>query len=100
MVEGDGADGVEAPEIVFVGVVETVPGDYVEGGVGLLGGEEVSIEFGEEGVFSGCVFVETGDWGLEVARVGETVGADGTEFGELEVALVEFEDVAAYWALR
>ncbi len=35
MVEGDGADGVEAAEVVFIGVVVAVPGDDVEGSVEL-----------------------------------------------------------------
>ena len=32
---------------------------------------------------------------LEVSWVGKAVGSDGTQLGELEMALVEFEDVAA-----
>ena len=53
MVVRDAADGVEAAEVVFVGVVGAVPGDDVEGSVVLVGGEEVGGEFGEEGIFGG-----------------------------------------------
>lgn len=99
VVEGNGANGVEAAQVVLVGVVVSVPGDDVEGGVVLAGGEEGVIEFAEEAVFGSLLFVvKGGDGSLEVPSVGETVGANRAEFGELEVALVEFEDVASYWA--
>ena len=97
MVVRDAADGVEAAEVVFVGVVGAVPGDDVEGCVGLRGGEEMTIKFGEEGVGSaaGVVFGEGGDGCLEVARVGETIRADGAKLGELEVSLVELEYITS-----
>ena len=100
VVEGDGTYRVEASEVVFVGVVGTVPGDNIEGRMILCCGKEVPREFGEDGVggLSAVIFCEGGDWGLEVARVRETVGSDGPKFGEIEVALVQFEDVAPYRA--
>lgn len=89
MVEGDGADGVEAAEVVFVRIVKTVPSDNIIRSVVLGGCEEVAVEFGEDGVgpcrvlFVGC------DWGLEIASIGQAVGSDGPEFGKLEMALVQ-----------
>lgn len=59
-----------------------MPGDDVEGGVVLGHFEEVSGEFARY-VPCGCsrglgvVFFEGGDGDLEVARVGEAVGACG-----------------------
>ena len=96
VVVGDAANGVEAAEIVLVRIVEAVPGDDVEGCVGLRGGEERPTKLAENGPGRvGVVFGEGSEGGLEVAGVGEAVGADGTEFGEGEVALVELEDVTA-----
>ena len=71
VVIGDAADSGEAAEVVFVGVVEAMPGDDVEGSVILGGGEEVPVPF--TGYFvniaTGMVFFEGADGGLEVARV-------------------------------
>lgn len=97
VVEGDAADDAEAAQVVFVGVVQAVPGDDVKGRVVLLGRVQVACEFGGQSPGGVGVFVEGGDRGLEVAGVGEAVGSDGPEFGELEVPLVELEDVAADW---
>lgn len=96
MVVGDGADSVEAGEVVFVGVVEAVPGDDVEGGVCLCGCEEAAGKFGKEGVccVPRSVFSEGGFRGLEISRVGEAVGTDRAKLREVEVALMEFENVA------
>ena len=98
MVEGDGANGVEAAEVVFVGIVCAVPGDDVKGRVVLSRGEEVAREFGENGVGvrAGVVFCEGSHGGLEVACVGEAVGPDGSQFREREMALIELENVASY----
>lgn len=95
MVVGDGAEGVEAREVVLVGVVCTVPGDDVEGGVRLFGGEEVACEFAQDGPRGGCILLEVCDRDLEVAGVGQAIRSDGTEIREREVALVQLEDVAA-----
>lgn len=102
VVVGDCADGVEAAQIVFVGVVVAVPGDDVKGGMRLRGGEVVIVELDRDGVVilalvrrRAKVLVEAGDGHLEVARVGEAVCADGPQLGEGEVALVELEGVAA-----
>lgn len=97
VVVGDGADGVEAGEVVFVGVVEAVPGDDVEGGVCLCSCEEAAGEFGKDGVCGvpGSVFSEGGFWGLEIPRVGEAIRTDRAKVGEVEVTLIEFKNVAA-----
>lgn len=100
VVEGDGADGVEAAQVVFVGVVVAVPGDDVEGGVALARGEEGVVELAVEPVFAALFLVVEGGHGrLEVSGVGEAVGADGAQFGELVVALVELADIASYGAV-
>ena len=74
-----------------------MPGDDVEGRVGLRGTEEVVVEFADQvpGFAGPFVVVEGGYGCLEVACIGETVGSDGSEFGELVVPLVELADVAA-----
>ena len=95
VVEGDGAQRVEAREVVLVRVVCAVPGDDVEGGVILRGGEEVARELAQDGPPGVCILVEGGDGDLEVARVGQPVGADGAQLRQREVPLVELEDVAA-----
>lgn len=81
VVVGDGADRVEAPEVVLVGIVVAVPGDDVEGRVVLPRGEESAGEFGQQRVFVLRVFVEGGNGRLEVPRVREAVRADGAELG-------------------
>lgn len=83
MVVGDGADGAEAAEVVFVGIVEAVPGDDIEGGVSLRGGEKAACEFREERVGCGArrIFDEGSGGGLEITGVGEAIGPDGTELG-------------------
>ena len=53
MVVGYAAEGVEACEVIFVGIVGAMPSDDVEGGVFLGSREEAAGEFGEYGV---CVF--------------------------------------------
>lgn len=99
MVEGNTADGGEAAQVVFVGIVEAVPGDDVEGCMVLSGSEEVAVEFGQDLVGGAGVFVEGGNGGLEVPRVGQTIRTDGTKLGELEVSLVKLEDVTSDGAM-
>ena len=58
-----------------------MPGHDVEGGMFEFCGEEVVVEFADDGIF--CLFfavvvVKGCDGGLKVARVCETVGADGS----------------------
>lgn len=99
MVVGHGADGVKSPEVIFIRVVGTVPGDNVKGRVILRGGEEVAAEFGEHVPGGADVFVKVCDGDLKVAFVRKTVAADGAEVGQVEVALVEFQCVAAHGAV-
>ena len=82
-------------EIVLAGRVVAVPGDDVEWGVVEVGRPEVAEEFGDDLEGAVVAVVVGGDRGEEVAGVGETVGADGAEFGEAESWPVVFEDVAA-----
>lgn len=101
MVVGDGANGAEAREIVFVRVVEAMPGDHVEGRVCLGSSEEAASKFREQSVCGRArgVFDKRRGRSLKVAGIGQAIGPDGTKFGELEVVLVELEDVAADWAV-
>lgn len=101
MVVGDGANGTEAGKIIFVGVVEAMPCDDVEGRVRLGSRKEATSKFREESV-SGLargIFDKRRGGGLKVAGIGQAIGPDGTKFGELKVVLVEFEDVATNWAV-
>ena len=81
MVVGDAADGVEAAEVVFIGIVCSVPGDDVERSVVLEGGEEAFIEFADDSVGGGGGDVmNVGSCrGFEVPGVGKTVRPDGSE---------------------
>lgn len=88
MVKRDGSYGVEAPKIVFVRVVESMPCDHVERRVSLLRGVEMSGKLGEDAPFRFGVFIKVGYGRLEVSRVGEAVGADRSQLRECEVALV------------
>lgn len=75
-----------------------MPGDDVEGGVLLPGGVELVGKLAVQPVLGGFLFVVEGRYGrLEVAGIGETVGADRAELGELVVALVELADVSSHW---
>lgn len=73
MVVRNRADGVEAAQVVFEWVIVSVPGYDVEGGVFEFCGEEVVVEFADDGVLCWCFFViivvKGCDGGLEVARV-------------------------------
>jgi len=73
-----------------------VPGDDVEGRVRLLGCEEVAVEFGQHVPCRVRVFVKGRHGRLEVPRIGQAVGSNWSELGQLEVALVELEDVASH----
>ena len=88
VVERDGPDRVEPAEVVLVRVVESMPCDHVERRVSLLRGVEMSGKLGEDAPFRFGVFIKVGYGRLEVSRVGEAVGADGSQLRECEVALV------------
>lgn len=101
MIVGDGTNGAEAGEVVFIRVVEAMPGDDVEGRVCLGGRKEATSKFRQESVRGRArgVFSKRRRGGLKVTGIGQAIGPDGTKFGQLEVILVEFEDVAADWAV-
>lgn len=61
--------------------------------------EERVIELAIQSVLAALfLVVEGSDGRLEVARIGETVRADGPEFGKLVVALIQLTDIASYGA--
>lgn len=105
VVEADAADGVEAAQIVLVGVVVPVPCDHVEGrvrlgclvqAVGELGRHRVRV--GPVECYAAAILVEGRQRRLEVSRVGEPIGPDGPQLREGEVALVQLQGVSANWA--
>lgn len=92
VVVGNSADGVEAPEVVLHRVVVPMPCNYVEGSMLLGRIEEIAIKFARDGVGTRCrpsVICERCHRHLEVAGIGETVRADGTELRELKVPSCE-----------
>lgn len=102
VVEADAADGVEAAQVVLVGVVVAVPRDHVEGRVRLHRLVKAVGELGRHRVLvwavkrhAAAVLVKRSQGRLEVARVGEPVGADGAQLREDKVALVQLQGVAA-----
>lgn len=70
MVKRHAANSAEAPKVVFVGVVETVPGDDIEWRLCLLGCVEMTCELGQYGPVAVGVFVKVSNRGLEVTRIG------------------------------
>ena len=73
-----------------------MPGDDIKGRVRLGGAEEGVVELADDGVFARLLFVVEGsDRSLEVAGVGQTIGSNGAEFGELVVSLVQLTDVSS-----
>lgn len=101
VVVGDGADGVEAAQVVLVGVVVALPADDVKGRVGLARVEERVVELDGDvervaalGGRGAKVLAEMGYRCLEVAGVGEAVGTNGAQLGEVEVALIQLERIA------
>jgi hypothetical protein len=66
-----------------------------------LGSEEIIIKFARQRPVRRAFFIlEGGHWRLEVSHVGQTIGPDRTELRQLEMALVEFADVATDRAFR
>lgn len=76
MVIADAAYGAEPSKIVLVGIIEAVPCYDVERSVVLLGCEKMTSKFGEKGPFRIGVLIEMGHWSLEVAGIGQAVGAN------------------------
>lgn len=102
VVEADAADGVEAAQVVLVGVVVAVPRDHVKGRVRLGRLVQAVGELGRHRVRVGpvkrdaaAVLVKGRQRRLEVPRVGEPVGPDGAQLRQGEVALVQLQGVAA-----
>lgn len=89
------ADGVEAAQVVLVGIVVAMPCHNVEGSVVLFRGIETASKLAEQSVLIACVFIEVCCGCLKVSGVRETVATNGTEFRKLKVALVKFEDIAS-----
>lgn len=100
MVVADAADRVEFVEVVFEGVVVSVPGDDVKWGAftfSLIQHPVLLHDKFERSIIIGVVCC--GD--LKVTSVCETVRTDGTEFRELIVRVGKgFEDVAASFTIR
>jgi hypothetical protein len=89
MVERDRTDDIESAKIILERVVVAVPGDNIEGGVVLSCREESVVEFTVKLVLAFLLFVvESGNGGLEIACIGQTVGSNGAQLWELVVALV------------
>ena len=94
MIEGDGVDAVEAGKIVFVGSVVAVPADHVERAVIDWRRPQLTEKLGGDAEVAFAVFV-SGNGGKEVARIGESVCTDGSEFRQAKRKTVVFADVAA-----
>lgn len=102
VVEADRVDCAVVAQIVLVGAEVAVPGDHVVRRVGHAEVEHLVLELVHHLVRrNGVVGVlEPRDWALEVTRIGQSVGADGAEVGQLEVSLEDLDDVTAAALLR
>ncbi|OSS43384.1 hypothetical protein B5807_12002 [Epicoccum nigrum] len=102
VVDGDGPDVDELGQVVLVRHVVAVPRHHVEGRVLLPRREEAAPELVHHVprlALAGCDLVAR--HGVEeVARVGQPVGAQRPQLGELEPAAPDLEDVAAAGALN
>ena len=94
MVEAHRVHGVEAREVVLVGMVVAVPRDHVERRVVVARGPEVPAEAQHDvgGRFA-ILVCRHGD--REIARAGEAVGADRPQLGKPEGRAVVLAHVAA-----
>ena len=99
MVEQDRADRRKRRQIVFVGRVVAVPGDDVERRVAELGDVEPAAPFHDQPA-GRLLVLEPGDRRLEVARIGQAVGADRAAIGQGELGAVILADIAARPARR
>ena len=95
MVELDGIDDHEISQIVFVRDVISVPGDYVKRAVLLDGLEEMAAVFVDNFILDAVDVLEPGRRCFEIPRIGQPIGTDGPQIGQLEMRVVNFEDVAA-----
>ena len=94
MVEQNGADRREPPEIVFVGSVIAVPGDDVERRTRDLGPIKFAPPFHEQG--GGLIPVLVGGNRCEkIPGIGEAIGPDRTAIGQGEGTAVVFAHIGA-----
>ena len=99
MIEADGADRREGPQIVFVRRVIAVPGHHVDRRMRQLGLEQRAAPFHEQ--FGRRVLVFVGrDRGEEIARIGKAIGADRAALRQREGAAVILAEIAARGACR
>ncbi|MNM86767.1 hypothetical protein D3C81_989290 [compost metagenome] len=99
VVEADRADGVEAAQVVLVRRVVAVPGHHVQRRMADPGTPQVALELGHQLEIALAVFI-AGHRRQEVARVGQAVGADHAQVGQLEQRAVVLADIAARLAVR
>ncbi|KAG1391533.1 hypothetical protein G6F59_014867 [Rhizopus arrhizus] len=90
----DRADGVEAAQIVAVRRVVAVPGHHVQRRMVDRCAPQAAFELGDQLEVTVHV-LECRMRGLEVAWVGQAVGADRAEVGQLQQRAVVLADVAA-----
>ena len=94
MVEQDRADRRKRRKIIFVGRIVAVPGDHVERRMAELGHMELAAPFDDQPARR-LLVLEPGDRRLEVARIGQAVGADRPAIGQRELGAVVLADIAA-----
>ncbi|KAG1450372.1 hypothetical protein G6F57_016420 [Rhizopus arrhizus] len=94
MVEADRADGVEVAQVVLVRRVRAVPGHDVQRRMVDRCAPQAAFELGDQLEVTVHV-LECRMRGLEVAWVGQAVGADRAEVGQLQQRAVVLADVAA-----
>lgn len=94
VIKGDGADGIKATQVVLERVVISMPRHNVERCVVLRGNEKRVVELADNAVFLWLrLIVEACNRALEVARIGQTVGANRSELRKLEMALIKLANV-------
>mmetsp|Transcript_9802 Transcript_9802/g.28036 ORF Transcript_9802/g.28036 Transcript_9802/m.28036 type:complete len:322 (+) Transcript_9802:213-1178(+) len=98
VVKCHGIHRAETGQIILVRGIVPVPRHCVKRGEVQLHGEEVPHELVHHGVRALHILIP-GHGSLEVPRVGEAVGTDGTEVRQLEVPLEDLENVATAGAV-
>jgi hypothetical protein len=94
VIEEDRAYGAEGPQVVFAGRVVAVPGDHVQRRVADLRRVELPAPLDDE--LGGPLHVLIGRHRrLEVPRIGQAVGADGTAARQVELGAVVLAHEAA-----
>ncbi len=92
MVVANRAHCVKSAQVVFVGRVVAMPSDHIEWRVIQFGSVEVAHELRDQLEITFNVFVPR-HRGLEIARVGQTVGADYAQVGQPKRCAVALADV-------